>query len=196
MGKSDDEPEDIPSNPFSQSVSSAEELAKARAQLVEWLQSDSGSSDSALDRTARAQQSEWLKILYETKRQTLQRDLDRSWGVQQFMLPLSLAPLLGIAARQSLTVLQVGALACASCLLLFISNVYVQRLTWHQHRSDVWLRAIEAEIGLEQMRTVPELDLPPWKPRRYRFTIYRRGLLLILIVIWIALAVAADRGSL
>ncbi len=139
-------------------------------------------------RVAAAQESVWLKALYESNRELIHGDIDRSWRVLQIFVPVALAPFAGVATVDRITVPRVVLLAAISCLALSSANLFVDRIKRHEKRSWFLIRAIEAEIGLSDLGTGWRLG-PPIRGG-LRFRVIRWSLQLSVLMVWLILVIA------
>lgn len=102
----------------------------------------------APEQRSRARESEWLRILHDSKLEQHLADQGRIWVTAAIFLPLALAPFTVFAFKGTVTLPQVFLASFASLMLLGSWHVLATRMQWHADRNLDWVRSIRREVGI------------------------------------------------
>ena len=164
-----------------------EMVRQASASLREML-GTAGLTD--LERRQRAQDSEWLRILYGRFRADSQSNNDRVYTASRMYLPLSLAPLAALVAGVDDPNLWHVLFLGATSVGLMAMNVFTtDRERSSRQQYIAWMVAIQEEIGLDTSRI-------PSGVRSVKLATLSRSALALLLVAWIVLAFAVGTDQL
>ena len=136
-----------------------------------------------------AQESAWLKVIYEQDAARLSAEWDREWGAQRLLLPLSIAPFAAVVVADNLSTLKVVLLAGASLALAITNELIVRRYQVFTTAVQVWLTAIRLEVGLQGDYERPK------SPPTARMTSVRTSMVYLIAFAWIGLIAAVESGA-
>lgn len=146
-----------------------------------------GDDVSEEERRRVAQQSDWLRTIYERLRADAQLNNDRVYAATNLYLPLALVPAVGLITtierpRPAHALL----LAVPSIGLVLVNLLVAQRETAVRDRYNAWVWAIQAELGLNTQSMKANKGISSGR--------LRVVVLVGLVVLWIVLLVAAWQG--
>lgn len=129
---------------------------------------------------------EWLPRIYEVRAARFLHDNDRIWSSGALLVPLSLAPFLALGNIRGLETAHFVVLGLASTTLIAFWFLISESHRRYQHASMTLMRQIEAYVGLAERPS-------PRQPTLLRARSARRGIVIMVPLLWILAAVVWPR---